>query len=493
MPLLRRRKKLVDPWDASRPLLDWCEGTPWTIADSYAGTIILGGTGSGKSSGSLATICKSMLGAEYGGLFLTSKVEDRATYTRYVREMGREDDLLIFSPEHDLRYNFIADEQRHSAGPMGLVENLSALLMTISELGDRSSGGNSGQDENKYFRLEAQRLCRNGLLTLVLTGRPVTIPGLHRLITSAPQSPEQVKNETWQESSFCYECLQLADAAPKSESQRDDFALAISYFLNEWPALSSRTRSVVQSTLTSVTDILSRGACRDMLSSPSPNVSPSDMYEGKVMIADFPVLQYRDIGQTIQCILKYMWQRAHAKRDVNAHPRPTFIVADEAQLLLVDADQHFQAISRSTRTAVVYATQSISGMIDAFGPSSEPQVHSLLTNLQTKLCHQQTDFRTVQYFQELVGRSRQTMMSGNQSHNNDWLAPLFGDSEGSSAGFSESMDFELQAADFNALLKGGPPHYLTEAIAYQGGRAFPDGRTWCRVRIPQRTEARRAR
>lgn len=493
MPLLRRRKKLIEPWDSRTPLLDWCEGAPWTIGDSYAGTVILGGTGSGKSSGSLATISKAMLSAGYGGLFLTSKVEDRATYTRYVHETGRDSDLLVFAPESDLRYNFIADEQRHSAGPVGLVENLSALLMTISELGDRSGGGGGGQDENKYFRLEAQRLCRNGLLTLVLTGRPVTIPDLHHFITSAPQSPEQVKSEAWQDSSFCYECLQLADAALKSESQRADFALAISYFLNEWPGLSSRTRSVVQSTLTSVTDILSRGACRDMLSSPSPNVSPSDMYEGAVMIADFPVLQYRDIGQTIQCILKFMWQRAHAKRDVNTHPRPTFIAADEAQLLLVDADQHFQAISRSTRTAVVYATQSISGMIDAFGPNSEPQIHSLLTNLQTKLCHQQTDARTVQYFQELVGRSRQTMMSGNQSHNDDWMAPLFGDSEGSSGGFSENMDFELQAADFNSLLKGGPPHFMTEALVYQGGRSFLDGRTWRRVGIHQRTEARRAR
>jgi hypothetical protein len=359
--------------------------------------------------------------------------------------------------------------------------------MTVSELGDRTGGG-SGQDENKYFRLEAQRLCRNGLLVLVLSDRPVTIPDLHGFIVSAPQSPEQVKSEAWQQASFCFRMLQQADAAAKSDSQRADFDLALTYFLSEWPALSSRTRSVVQSTLTSVTDGLSRGACRDMLSDPSPNVSPSDMYEGAVMIADFPVLLYRDIGQTIQCILKYMWQRAHARRDVARHPRPTFIVADEAQLLLVDADQHFQAISRSTRTAVVYATQSISGMVDAFGANSEPQVHSLLTNLQTKLTCQQTDARTVQYFQELVGRSRQTMMSGNQSRDRDWMAPLFGVEEGSSAGFSENMDFELQAADFNALLKGGPPHFMTEAIVYQGGRAFPDGRTWRRVRIPQRVE-----
>ena len=482
----RRRQPVVDPWDQRSPLLSWANGAPWTIGDSYMGTQIFGATGAGKTSGSLATMCRAMLCAGYGGLFLTSKIEDARTYTDYVRTTGRMDDLLIFSPNHLLRYNFIADEQRNSAGPVGLVENLSALLMTVTELGDRNSGGSGGgQDSERYFRFESQRLSRNGLLTLVLSGRPVTVPNLHRFITSAPQSLEQVKDEDWQRSSFCFECLQAADKANKTDSQKADFELALTYFLSEWVSLSQRTRSVVQSTLTSATDLLSRGAARDMLSAPSPNVSPSDMYEGAVMIADFPVLLYRDVGQLIQVILKFMWQRAHARRDVNTHPRPTFIVADESQLHLVDADQHFQAISRSTRTAVVYATQSLSGMLDVMGPQSEPKIHSLLTNLQTKLCHQQTDIRTVQYFQELIGRSRQTMMSGNQSRDEDWLAPLFGTESGASAGFSESMDFELQAADLNSLAKGGLPHCVTEAIVYQGGRIFPNGRTWLRARIPQ--------
>lgn len=57
---------------------------------------------------------------------------------------------------------------------------------------------------------------------------------------------------------------------------------------------------------------------------------------------------------------------------MNAHP--TFIVADESHLLVVDADQTFQTAARSTRTAVVYATQSISTYLDAFGAQAEPKV-----------------------------------------------------------------------------------------------------------------------
>ncbi len=491
MRLLHRRKPKSSPhpWEPSAPLLHWAAGSPWSVGDSFMGTMVFGSTGSGKTSGSMAALCRAMLRAGYGGLFLTVKPEDRQTYTEYVRDTHRLSDLLVFSPDHLLRYNFIADEMTHSRNPVGLVENLTTLIMTVTELGERGSTAGSGGENERYFRLEAMRLCRNALLVLVLSGELVTIPNLHKLIVSAPQSLERIQGGEWQ-ATYCGECLQLADNADKTASQRADFDLALSYFLHEWPALSHRTRSVVQSTLTSTTDMLSRGAARDMLSSPSPNVSPSMMYDGKVMIADFPVLVYRDVGQLIQVILKFMWQRAHARRDTTKNNRPTFIVCDEAQLLLVEEDHRFQAISRSTRTACLYATQSVSGLVDALGSNSEPRVHSLLTNLQTRVCHQQTDVRTVEYMQQLIGRSRSLLMSGNQTRDENWLAPMFGQDNGASSGFSEAWEFELQAGDLNGLAKGGPPHCVTEAIVYQGGRRFPNGRTWLKARIPQ--EPRRA-
>src|SRR5690606_7974222 len=104
-----------------------------------------------------------------------------------------------------------------------------------------------------------------------------------------------------------------------------------------------------------------------------------------------------------QVLLKHAWQRAHARRSTASNCRPTFLVADESQLFMVEADEQFQAIARETRTAVVYATQSISGMLSAFGGTqAEARVHSMLANLQTKLFFQQTDIRTIQYLQELV-------------------------------------------------------------------------------------------
>jgi type IV secretory system conjugative DNA transfer VirD4/TraG family protein len=225
---------------------------------------------------------------------------------------------------------------------------------------------------------------------------------------------------------------------------------------------------------------------RDMVSAPRPNFSPSMLHDGAIVIADFPVLQYRDVGQQIQVILKYCLQRATARRDVSRNPRGVFIGADEHQYLAVEADQVAQTTARSSHLAVVNATQSLSTYLAAFGPQSESRVHSLLGNLQTQIFHQQTDTETIRYIQELVGRSRQFMMNGNSARGGDWLAPLFGEGSGGSAGFSETYEYELQARDLNGLAKGGPPHFTTEAIVYQGGRTFPNGRTWLPVTFRQK-------
>ena len=50
-------------------------GDMWRIKDACEGTIIFGGTGSGKTSGSGRAIATSFLSAGFGGLVLCAKPE----------------------------------------------------------------------------------------------------------------------------------------------------------------------------------------------------------------------------------------------------------------------------------------------------------------------------------------------------------------------------------------------------------------------------------
>ena len=62
----------------NQPLLHLAEDErPWTIRHAVEGTHIFGGPGSGKTSGSGATIARAFLNAGFGGLVMTAKADER--------------------------------------------------------------------------------------------------------------------------------------------------------------------------------------------------------------------------------------------------------------------------------------------------------------------------------------------------------------------------------------------------------------------------------
>ncbi|MBL9084248.1 MAG: type IV secretory system conjugative DNA transfer family protein [Planctomycetales bacterium] len=486
-PFSSGARRRIGAWDLSTPILRFSDRDPWTIGDSCMGTQIFGGTGSGKSTGSLAAICRAFLRAGYGGLFLTAKPEDTATYQRYCAEAGRLDDLSIFGVGRPLRYNALDAELRRRDAGAGLTENVVALLTTLLEVSERNSGDGDREDSGYWKRVNRQ-LLRNTVDLLVMAKNRLSVPELYKLVVSAPTSRQQVGSDDWRRGSFCYECLKEADAKDGSRRQRDDLELVSTFFLSEWANLSERTRSVVLSTFTSMLDVLNRGVVRELLSG-TTNVTPEEAQDGRIILIDLPLKVFGELGVFVQVLWKFCFQRAMERRDVGVNPRPVFLVADESHLLTVSTDQVFQTTARSTRTAVVYATQSISNYLAALGGDrAEPQTHSLLGNLQTQIFHQQADIRTNEYAAQLIGRTRQFLSNANTNYQPDYgMGGLFGSSLGGmSAGVSEVFEFEVQPSVFTTLAKGGPPEWNVGSIVFQGGRRFHDtGRSWLPVTFRQ--------
>lgn len=482
----RRHPAPGDRWSLSEPLLSFSTTDRWKIADACQGTQIWGSTGSGKSTASLAWIVKSFLEHGFGGVFLTVKPTDREVYEGYCRATGRLDDLILFGPGHPARFNFIDAELQRTDRGAGLVENLVGLFTTILEMSDRNKGG---REEDGYWKRTNRQLLRNSLELLVQARGTVTAPELYRLVVSAPTSFEQLKGEAWQNESFCFQCLREADARTTLE-RKEDLRLATDFFCLEWPNLSEKTRSIVLSTLTSMLDVLNRGVVRELLSPKISDVKPEMAADGKIFLIDMPLKLFGEAGQFTQTVWKYCFQQAMERRDILANPRPVFLVVDESHLLASSTDQLFQTTARSSRVAVVYATQSISNYLAAFGGErSEAEVHSLLGNLQTQIFHQQSDIRTNTYAAELIGRTRQYFMNANSSSGPvDWFDVVTaGRTEtGSSAGMSESYEFEVQPSVFSTFRQGGPPDWLVDVIVVQGGRRFNQtGRPWLPLAIRQ--------
>jgi hypothetical protein len=481
-------------WPLSRRLMSWNAQDHFTLADAVCGIQAFGATGSAKSTGSMAAILDAYMSNGMGMLLLCVKPDDPESYLRRARENGREADVVMIGPNHPTTYNFIEDEVSGPSGGAGMVSNLTSLISIVSSMALGSSGQSGGREDGSFWQKMDNRLISSCAELLVHAVEPVTTMNLERLVLGIPNSRDEIDDPRWQSRSYVYHCLRQAEAKgvdSATAEDRADLARLADYFLLDLARLSEKTRSTVQSSVGSTLDLFNRQIVRRLLSSANPNFRMSMLQEGKILVVDMSVMMYRDVARLTQMTLKYCFQLAQNRRDVTANPRPVALVCDESQLLIdLEHDAAFQTTARATRTCTVYCTQSISNYLSEHsGSSVESRVHALLSNLQTQLFHQTTDTKTVEYAQALFGkRIRLLMQSNTQRQNDDWASHAMGigGSSGVSAGYSEHLDHLVQAGDFHALLRGGPPHWTSEALLYSSGRTFAaTGKSVMPVRFAQ--------
>ncbi len=292
--------------------------------------------------------------------------------------------------------------------------------------------------------------------------KAVMLQEIYDVLVTAPDTLEDVESETWRKTSICWRCINEGKARKKTARQEHDFALATKYWTREFPAMSSRTRSIIVTSLTSMMDIFLRGALHDLFCT-TTTIVPELTHEGAILVIDLPVKEFTQIGQLSQTLIKYVWQRASERRDVQKHPRPAFLWCDEAQFFATATDAEFQSTARSSRIATVYLSQNIGAFYNHLG---QPDTHSLMGNLQTKFFHANGDPMTNNWAADLFSKSWQ--FRGSTS-----VGTAQEKTVSKNYAASDSLDFEVLPGEFTTLRKGGPSNNNTvEAIAFQGGRIW---------------------
>jgi type IV secretory pathway TraG/TraD family ATPase VirD4 len=457
-----RRRAAASAPDAAlaMPLLWFGKNDPWTVRDACEGTAVFGSTGSGKTSGSGQALAKAFLRAGFGSLALCCKTDEAQLWQRYGRETNRSNSLIVFGPNQPHRFNFLNYELSRPGVGAGHTENLVRLFTTVMEVGEKKSGqGGSNQD---FWERTTKQLLRNCIdLVSIARGR-LMLQELYDVLVSAAQTPEEFQSEAWRKSSFAWRCIQEGEARPKSARQAHDFQHAAAYMSREFPGMASRTRSIIVTSLTSMMDIFLRGVLHDLFCT-STTVVPEMTHEGAVLIIDLPVKEFTQLGQLPQTLIKYVWQRASERRDVQRHPRPAFLWCDEAQFFATATDAEFQSTARSSRIATVYLSQNIGAYYNHLG---QADTHSLMGNLQTKIFHANGDPMTNNWAADLFAKSWQ--FRGSTS-----VGTAQEKTVSKNYAASDSRDFEVQPGEFTTLRKGGPDSgYCVETIAFQGGRIW---------------------
>lgn len=450
----------------AQPLHQFSSHDSWTIRDAVEGLVVLGGNGSGKSGASGAAIARSMLRAGFGGLVLTAKGDEADTWRAAASATNREGDLHVIESGGLYCFNPLDYEYARQGDGSHLALNIATLFLTAMSGGD---GAVSTSDP--YWNDTLRELLLHAIEITAASGEGVRLPSLLSLIRSAPKQSSEIGSAAWQECSACWRLLRAA--AEGSESWRgteperyEDLADSVDFWLDGFPSLASKTRSIIVSSFTSRgAGLLRRPLRRLFCTDTSPEVTPEATHRGSVVVLNLALKEFGAVGRFAQMLYKSVWQRATERRQLKGDWRPVFLWADEAQLFAGPEDITYQQTARDRVAATVYLSQNLPNFYAAFGKAQAHDLtESLLGCLQTKLFHANGCPTTNAWAEKLFAQG--TSVRGNLSFG---VGPS---SQGhATAGLQDAREPGVPAIRFTTLRKA-TLEQAAEAIVFQTGRRW---------------------
>jgi type IV secretory pathway TraG/TraD family ATPase VirD4 len=464
----------------------------WTLRDAVRGVQIFGGIGSGKTSGSGKALALSYLKSGFGGIILTGKVDETELWVDYTKRIGRSKDLVIFGPNNDYKFNPLDYEMNREGEGAGETENIVALFTSIVKMGNRLSGAGGGAGDDPFWDMALQRCIKAAVDLLKLAGQELTVSNMAKVIREAPTGEsylysyfqlatsedenDRAQLQEWADQSYTIYCLVWADSKQLQGSELRTFEVVTSYFLSDFATLAEKTRSSIAEYFYAFATPFMSGLLADFFAQDtSKEILPEEVFKGKIIVLDFPVKKYLQLGIYAQSIYKRMWQQAVERRDVNKYPLPVFMWVDEAQYFLNEEDMLFQTTARSSRACTVLLSQNISNYYATIGGKHpKERVNSLLGNLSTKIFHANNDHVTNEWAANTIGKVFQSRTTS-----------TVGDRENFSV--TESLNYQVEPQEFT-LLKSGSKifNYDVEAIVTVAGKKWSNDKNYIKAVFSQK-------
>jgi hypothetical protein len=506
-------------WEGSLdlPLLRPSSADLFTVRDACENVLILGGIGSGKTSGPGRALRRAMMRAGAGLLVLINKPDEVEATLDDARATERMASVLCVDGRHG--FNFIEHELRRHG--LDGVNTVVEFLMRVLEIIRIAMPGGGRQGE-AFWENALRQLLRMVVPILYAAYGTVRISDIIRFVQSAPTSSDELDSEAWQQRSFMCEAVLLAAKRPVNPLDPEAMKRIVAYFRDEFARQDVKLRSSITSTLSTSLDRFCHGRLARLFTEET-SFAPELTLNGAILILNLPVLEWNEDGVIAQQIIKYAWQRVMLSR--NALPpayrdRLVGCYVDEAQAFINSFDREFLSLSRSSRCTSIFITQSIPSVISTIGGDNpKHQADALFAQFGTKVFCNNSCPETNRFAAETVGRVLHRRASFSESESTGRSGGLnrgegsnFGTNSGVSVspdgkggfntsyssgsssgfnestgrnrgfttgesvsnGFSEAMDYEIEPGEFaRSLMTGGPPNGgVVSCVWFQAGRRF---------------------
>lgn len=514
--------------DLDAPLLQLSPTDTFTLRDAFQGVHIFGGIGSGKTSGSGKELAGAYLRAGMGGLVLAAKPDEVDLWLNYAKQNGRSNSVLVFGEREQASFNFIEYElaRQGMAGTGSVVE----CLMRVMDAA-RLANPNAGRASEAFWEQAVRQMLRNTIPVLYAAWGTVSIAAITRFISSAPRNPQQWQNTDFQKASFMCQTLIRAELTPSRQINPSELARIGKYWEEEFGLLDPKTGSNIAISVSTTLDRFTSGRLHAAFCTDT-NILPELTFHGAIIILDMSALTWNEDGIIAQQLFKFMWQRAVLSRNSLAQhhrDRPVFLWADESQYFVNAYDTDFQSACRSSKAATVYLTQSLPTYYAKIGgENARDKADMLLAGFVTKIFHNNACPVTNRWASDTIGRSLQrrgnysegtssgtsdgmnagTNQGWSSNHSSSSSSGGYNSSSGSgsnygenvgrnrgyntgesrSAGYSETMDNEVEPGEFGRILKTGGSANQNNVTAFwfQAGKRFNDsGRNYLLTRFVQ--------
>jgi type IV secretory pathway TraG/TraD family ATPase VirD4 len=475
----RQARRALRKGGLDTPLLWFSQYDPFTIRHLLTSVLILGMTGSGKTSSSGRAMQKAIVSnPQSGGLILAAKPEDADDVIRIFKKAGRLKDLIVFGPDSPYRFNFLRYVGK------GDPRNVVRTMMMIGETLERGERG--GGEDGDYWKAQCERLLETAVIALQMAGEEVTPLNLHAFVIMAATKPDDVMQPAWQ-AKYHAKILEAGHNANKSKACAHDYEIAKDYWLFEFPGMADRTRSSILTYATQILHVFNTGLAREMIAGET-NITPDAILSGKWVLVNFPPSSFGAVGSLICAGWKYLTQLAILKRKADENSPFVTLWADESHLFVNSFDSTYIATCRSHKGCLVFLSQSVSSFYGAMrGEAGHHQADALLANFSHTIIHA-CDPTTAKWAASKLGREQKTFFGGSSSQGSDLSIydRMYGDNHVSSS-FSTHMETVLDDSAFMVARTGGPENgYVADAVVLKSGEPFANGANWLRVAFSQK-------